>query len=255
MTSTTAGTVERVPLTDIRIEPAWRRPLKAGHVAALRAQVKDLPPILVSADLRLVDGEHRLRAHTEAGHTDISVRRLPADLSDVDLLAYAVRANTRHGLPLTAQQRTEAAKELLRTGWQGSDRALASVCGISRNRVGPIRRDAAAERPPGGPQGQVEGSNSRRAGRDGKHYPTDPKALRRAILREHRRNPEESNAHIARLTGASPSTVARTREGLPRRSREARLFTRLRRIGQFTVRLASAARRWVRWPLHQQHSA
>lgn len=255
MTSTPPVTTEQVPISDIRIVPAWRRPVRAGHVAALRAHINDLPPILVSADLRLVDGEHRLQAHTAAGLTKISVRRLPADLSDVDLLAAAVEANTRHGLPLTSQQRTEAAKDLLRAGWHGSDRSLASLCGISKNRVNPIRRQVAAEGPPRVPQGHLEGISDRREGRDGKRYPTDPEALRRAILREHRLDPHATNGHIARRTGASPTTVARTRRGLPRRPRTAGPFTHFRRFRRLASRLASTARRWVARRLHNRDTA
>lgn len=245
MSSPQPDLVELVPIADISVD-AWRRPINSDHVEALRCCLGDLPAILVSDDLRLVDGEHRLRAHLAAGRTGITVQRLPSAISDVELLALSVRANTVHGLPLTSKQRVEAAKDLLHAGWEGSNNALAALCGISRNRVKSIRRQVVAEGPPGVPQGHVEGGNQRRVGRDGKRYPTDPDEVRRAILQEHQRDPSVSNAHIARTTGASPTTVAKIRHELRRPPRTSGDFPRRSLVTRVAKLAVTAARRWLR---------
>jgi len=217
-----------VPIAGITLVAAWRRRMDLPHARAKAEYVDDLPPITLAADLRLVDGEHRLHAHRAAGRDSIRAVLLDASLDDVELMALAIEANVRHGRPTSTSERTGKAIDLLACGWNGSDAELARRCGIARARVPEVRiraadarRDAEAQGRPDGSKGlqpdledRLEGPGERRVGRGGRSYPSDPAAQRKRIVDEAGRQPSASNAAIARAVGCSPTTVASVRAGI-----------------------------------------
>ena len=135
-----AGAPASVAISDITIVVEWRRALDASHVRDLAEAIDELPPVTLSADLRLVDGEHRVSAHMLAGRDVVPALVLPAGLSEVELLARAIEANTRHGRGLSGPERTRMTVQLLVAGWTGSDAELARRCGVSRGRLPELRR-------------------------------------------------------------------------------------------------------------------
>lgn len=175
-----SGDVRHVPVGSITIVPAWRRPLSAEHVTDLQwTAAAELPPIVLSCDMRLVDGWHRLVAAQARGDATVQVACLPPGLSDLELHAKAVSINTRHGLKLTTAQRDQAVIDLLMEGCERSNRRIAETCGVSKDRIGDKRKRAAevkgqpgraAGPRPGVPQGHLPAGGETRIGRDGKRY-------------------------------------------------------------------------------------
>jgi hypothetical protein len=234
---------EIVPIAGITLVAAWRRRMDLPHARAMGEYVDDLPPITLAADLRLVDGEHRLHAHRAAGRDSIRAVLLDASLDDVELMALAIEANVRHGRPPSTGERTGKAIDLLACGWNGSDAELARRCGIARARVPELRIRAAARRATDAqdrpdcskglqpvPEDRLEGPGERRVARGGRSYPGDPAAQRERILDEAGRQPSASNAAIARAVGCSPSTVASVRAGIQPGASPSRLGRVLGRV-------------------------
>lgn len=214
---------EDVPIAAISIVPQWRRPLVPRHVAALR-QALWLPPILVTHDLRLVDGWHRLTAMRDLGRPTIEVQRLPRETTEVELLACAVQANARQGLKLTTAQRNQAVIDLLLAGCEWSNRRLAETCGVSKDRIPDLIAEAErlVDERSGVPHGHVvvrEGQlrvvGNTRVGRDGKRYPFRSKS--RTISEDSRPN-EDWLARIRAWAGRMFRTCVRfcAELGLPR---------------------------------------
>lgn len=177
----------------------------AAHVRALAEVEVPLPPVLVHrSSMRIIDGMHRLRAATLRGRTDIEVRFF--DGSDEDAFVVAVQANIAHGLPLSLADRSAAAARILRSHPMWSDRAIASVTGLSAKTVGTIRRRSG-----------VDGARlGTRVGRDGKVYPVDNVEARRIAVRLLTENPGASLREVARAAGISPATVRDVRDRLVR---------------------------------------
>jgi hypothetical protein len=122
------------------------------------------------------------------------------DGDEDDVFIEAVRRNVDHGLPLTLADRKCAARQVLGTHPEWSDRRIADVCGLSHVTVGGLR---AAYEPP---SGQVYQLDSRR-GRDGKARPVDPSGRRRRVHDAILAHPTASLREIARITETSHETV------------------------------------------------
>jgi ParB-like chromosome segregation protein Spo0J len=166
------------------------------HVKML-AQLEDsLPPITVHrATMHVVDGVHRLEAAKMCGATEIDVVFFEGTLEEA--FAYAVEKNVRHGLPLTVQERTDAAARIMTSHPDWSDRRVAATTGLSRKTVADIRRTGLR-----GQSGQTA-----RTGRDGRVRPVNSAAGREHAARVLRENPNASLREVARAVGISPSTV------------------------------------------------
>jgi hypothetical protein len=127
------------------------------HVKVLAETAQSLPPILVQrSSMRVIDGMHRLRAAQLRGARTITARLL--DCTPQQAFVIAVKANVSHGLPLSLADRKAAAARLLAAMPEWSDRAIASVSGLSHKTVGAIRRQSSGEIPQTGA----------RLGRDGR---------------------------------------------------------------------------------------
>jgi len=117
-----------------------------------------------------------------------------------------VRCNVGHGLALTLDERRAATRRILLTHPDLSDRAVASVCGLSPKTVARLRRET--------DDGSADTRVKRRVGRDGRQRPVDASAARARIAKELERQPGASLRTIASAVGVSPETVRTVREKL-----------------------------------------
>jgi ParB-like chromosome segregation protein Spo0J len=180
-------------------------PLDRQHVLRLVETSDQWPPLLVNrSDLTVIDGWHRLAAATELALDTIAVEFF--DGSETDGLVEALRRNASHGLPLTLNERKSAARQLLMTRPEWSDRGIGKLCGLAAGTVRAVRAVASES----APIVQLE----RRVGRDGRTRPARPAEQRRRIVEALRDSPGASARSIAVRIGASPATVRAVSEQL-----------------------------------------
>jgi hypothetical protein len=174
-----------------------------AHVRLIaESDADDLPPITVhKATMRVIDGMHRVRAAALRGATQVRARLYDGDPDDAFVLA--VQLNVRHGLPLSLEDRTQAAARIVGSHPHWSDRAIASAVGLSPKTVAAIRVRSAQ---------QARATN--RIGRDGRIRPVSTAASRRLAGELMTSNPDASLREIARLVGLAPSTVLDVRSRL-----------------------------------------
>ncbi len=175
----------------------------ADHVRVLIETESELPAIIVHrATMRVIDGAHRLRAAIALGRPTIAVKYF--DGSDDDAFALAVQANVAHGLPLTLAERKAAARRLVYSHPQWSDRLIAGVIGLSHKTVGAERRRAGGE-------------NARlntRVGRDGKVHRLTVSEGRGVAAEIIKNNPAASLREISKEAGISVGTAKKVRDQL-----------------------------------------
>ncbi len=165
------------------------------HVRAIAELDDELQPIIVHKEsLRVIDGMHRLRARAERGDTTIRARYFSGSESEAFL--FAVQSNTKHGLPLTREDRRAAAERIIKTFPAMSDRALSKYTGLAQQTVARIRQQL----PPGR-------SRQSRIGVDGRARPVNPEENRRIAEEFLKENPHASLRQIARAANISPSTA------------------------------------------------
>ncbi len=174
------------------------------HSRTLAESEAVLPPIIVHrATMRVLDGMHRVRAAMLRGESRIPVVYFDGDEKDAFVLA--VRANIAHGLPLSLTDRTAAAARIVTSHAQWSDRAIASVTGLSHKTIASIRR-----RTGGDVQLQY------RAGLDGRTRPLTAAVGREAAAALIAEKPTSSLREIALATGISLGTAHDVRARLQR---------------------------------------
>jgi hypothetical protein len=181
-----------------------------AHVRLLAdaASSTDLPPILVQKNsLRIIDGMHRVQVAKLRGEHSISARVV--DCTEQEALVLAVKSNTLHGLPLTRADRVSSAKRILSGHPDWSDRAVASITGLSAKSVASLRNSATGDSP----------VNVKRLGRDGKRRPVVAGEGRRRAAEYIKAHPDASLREVARETEVSLGTVhdvrAKLRDGAP----------------------------------------
>lgn len=111
-------------------------------------RTKNLPPPVVFCDGTtrwLADGKHRIRGLKRIGETEVvcDVRKG----SKADAIWYAAGANQAHGLPLTADERRNAAELILTNSAlreSKGDEMIADQCGVHRHTV--LRKRQALEK-------------------------------------------------------------------------------------------------------------
>lgn len=135
-----------------------RAKLDEGWIAHLVAAGPPFPPLLVTAELRLVDGWHRHEAarRLTLEEIDALVGQFPA--GQLNMLVQACKANAVLRAPL-ADRRRAAQRLIALSDW--SDRRIASYARVSPTSVGAWRV-------------QMDTSGvqlDRRVGADGKLYP------------------------------------------------------------------------------------
>lgn len=174
-----------------------------GHVRILAESERTYPPITVHrATMRVIDGGHRLRAAQLRGQSHIAVKFFDGEQEDAFVLS--VTANANNGLPLSSADRIAAAGRILGFHSEWSDRAIASVTGLSARKVAEMRcRQAGAD------------ADSRvRVGIDGRVRPVNRVQGRELAGELIKANPEASLRQIAKAAGISPGTAADVRKRL-----------------------------------------
>ncbi|MFF7652045.1 ParB/RepB/Spo0J family partition protein [Streptomyces sp. NPDC007983] len=175
------------------------------HVRLLAESDTELPPILVNRrTMHVIDGMHRVRAAELRGQAKIEA--IFCECDDEEAFVLAVKANVSHGLPLPRADRNAAAKRIINSHPEWSDRAIASVTGLSHKTVGVIRRRASGEIP----------QSSTRLGRDGRERPVDAAEGRIQAGRILAERPGVSLREVAREAGVCAATVRDVRDRLRR---------------------------------------
>ncbi|GGR78610.1 hypothetical protein GCM10010236_36710 [Streptomyces eurythermus] len=154
--------------------------------------------------MHVIDGMHRLRAAKEKGWH--SIRAEFFDGTAEAAFVEAVRANIRHGLPLSLDDRRSAAERIVTTRQDMSDRAIAECTGLSTKTVGGIRR-------------RLNGDSSRqevRLGRDGRRRPLSAAEGRRRAAEALTARPHAPLRQIAKAAGVSVGTAHDVRERMRR---------------------------------------
>jgi ParB-like nuclease domain len=198
--------VYRIPVASLRASDSPRHQAQsAEHARVLAESDEELPPIVVHRlTMRVIDGTHRVLAATLRGQSEIAVRFFDGPAEDAFVLA--VEANTRHGLPLSLAERTAAASRILHSHPHWSDRAIASVTGLSPKTVRAQRQRL----------GGATARTAARLGRDGRVRPLNSAEGRRIAGRLIQESPGASLRVIAKKAGISPGTVRDVRARLSR---------------------------------------
>lgn len=180
------------------------------HVRSLADRVDAMPPLLVRrAGMRVIDGHHRLAAARSRGLDRVPVRWFEG--SDDEAFVAAVRLNSSHGLPLAPHERAAAARRLLDSCPERSDRWVASVCGVAPRTVAALRARTASE-------GETAGY---RVGRDGRRRPLSAREGRERAREIMTREPQASLRAVARRAGISVGTALDVRRRLAAEPEEA----------------------------------
>jgi len=203
-----------IALDAVHLGPSLRAAgIDPSHVAALAEVPTSWPPILVNrANRSVVDGQHRIAAARQLGMRELKVTWF--DGSPDDTYFEFVRRNVVHGLPLTLAERRAAARHMLKSQRRRSDRAIASVCGVSPTTVARLRKELGSDALANRPQDATG-----RVGLDGRVRPLNGQALRARIADEIALRPDASLRAIASVVHASPETVRSVRNELRARRR------------------------------------
>ncbi|GHH91986.1 hypothetical protein GCM10017779_24430 [Streptomyces capillispiralis] len=200
--------VHRIPVDSLLPADSPRlEGVNEDHVRVLADSTAEFEPILVARTAgHVVDGMHRLRAAMLRGQRYIDVRYV--DGSPGDLFLQSVKANTRHGLPLTLKDRKAAVARILTSHPHLSDRAIAAIAGVSPKTVGAARARRALADSIAQPHARV--------GRDGRARPVDIPQRREKALALLSEQPGITLREVAEQAGVSISTVHRMRQELRR---------------------------------------
>ena len=133
-----------MPVDDIRFEQAYypRGKPDDARIADYRENIDRLPPIVVTHEGYLVDGNHRLLAHRLAGRERIPVEviTLPQDR----ILEEAARRNATGILPLSAGDRQALALRWWDDGNGKSEQEIADILSVSIRQVQRYLEDSKA---------------------------------------------------------------------------------------------------------------
>jgi ParB-like chromosome segregation protein Spo0J len=166
------------------------------HVTLLMEVIDRVPPIVVDErTMTVIDGVHRVEASRRAGRTEI--KALLFSGGETDALVIAIKANVKHGKPLSRGERQAAAAALLRRCPDRSDRWIGEICGLSHTTVARVRQATEAA------------DRGVRTGRDGRRRPVDPSPGHAAVVRALADEPAASIRQVAGAAGVSPSTARR----------------------------------------------
>lgn len=98
--------VRKIAIDQVKFNKEWYPRFEADNatVNQYRECVDHLPPILVTKDLILIDGYHRLLAHKLEGKTEIEVVFFESD-DPVEIILEAIRLNSLHGKQLSQKEK------------------------------------------------------------------------------------------------------------------------------------------------------
>lgn len=166
------------------------------HVRALAECFDQLPPILVyEPSNEVVDGIHRVMAARQLGLATIRGRVLQGPEDEAYIAG--VSANIAHGKPLTVAERRAAARRILASHPEWSDRRIGMLCGLSSQTVAGQRQALGTE--------QVQPAV--RIGKDGRARPADPSVARLRVAKLVEAEPDAPLRDLARRAGTSQATV------------------------------------------------
>jgi ParB-like chromosome segregation protein Spo0J len=210
----------KAPAADLRdgADPVWvavaelvltDSPRTSGedtsHTRMLAETGAELPPILVQRGTnRVIDGLHRVRAAQLRGERTILARYF--DGGDAAAFVLAVRTNIQHGLPLSLADRKAAATRVLRENPHWSNRAIASVAGLSPKTIATLRDSSDV------------GAAETRLGRDGRVRPLSTAAGREHARQILEQNPTTPLRAVSAAAGVSTGTVRDVRDRLRERT-------------------------------------
>lgn len=105
--------IETVAIEDVEFDQDVypRFEVNEDAVKRYRQVLDELPPITLAADMRLIDGYHRLRAHRVEGESEIDAEVLDID-ADAEVFGEAARRNSTHGQQLSTDEKAEVAQQL-----------------------------------------------------------------------------------------------------------------------------------------------
>jgi hypothetical protein len=138
---------------------------------------------------------HRLAAAKLRGEETINACLIAC--TDEEALVLAIKSNTLHGLPLSKADRISGAKRILMTHPDWSDRAVASVTGMSAKTIAVLRNRSSGEVLP----------FEKRLGRDGKRRPVSAAEGRKRAAAYLDAHPDASLREVAREADVSLGTV------------------------------------------------
>lgn len=178
--------------------------IEAAHVEQLMEAEWPLEPILVHRETRqIIDGSHRVAAARRRGIESIDAYFFDGPVEAAFILA--VRANVKHGLPLTLTDRRAAARRILATHSEWSNRMIASSTGMSASAVEKLRCAT-----------DDDEQLHTRLGADGRRRPVSTASARRHAAEVLQERPGASLREVARVVGLSPGTVRDVRNRLSR---------------------------------------
>jgi ParB-like chromosome segregation protein Spo0J len=170
--------------------------INEDHVRLLAETDMTLPPILVHRNtMRVIDGMHRLHAARLKGQHEIAVEFFHGNRDEAFLRA--VQENVAHGLPLSLAERRAAARRIIASHPQLSDRALATATGLAAKTIATLRRGSTADSP----------QLSARIGADGRLHPLDGSAGRLRAAEIIADDPGAPLRQVARAAGVSVGTA------------------------------------------------
>lgn len=141
------------------------------------ASVQGAPGLIV------MDGQHRIEACKRAGVETVIVDTYEAESLD-EAIRFARAANAKHGERLSREELRENILAYLRAGGdKESDSAIAAEFGIHRKTVAALRETAS--------------------------IPSRKEAIRAAVEKAIQENPQASVREVAKMAGASKSTIDR----------------------------------------------
>jgi ParB-like chromosome segregation protein Spo0J len=147
---------------------------------------------------------HRLAAAKLNGGKTINACLI--DCTDEEALVLAIKSNTLHGLPLSKADRISGAKRILIAHPDWSDRAVASVTGMSAKTIAVLRNRSSGEVLP----------FEKRLGRDGKRRPVSAAEGRKRAAAYLHAHPDASLREVAREADVSVGTVHSMRRKMHR---------------------------------------
>lgn len=113
-----------------------------SNVEVLKSSDDELPPIVVNTDGAVLDGYHRLRATKMAGETEIEAEVVDVEGGKAEQLLEAARYNSRHGKPLSKDERREVARDIFKNG-DVKNKEVAEALGMSAGWVSNATDDLA----------------------------------------------------------------------------------------------------------------
>lgn len=140
----------RVSVDEIKFDSDLYPRFEANNsvVNQYRQSIDQLPPILVTKDIVIIDGYHRLLAHKLEGLKDIEVEIFDSE-DEQEILIEAIKRNNSHGRQLSTKEKRKNAHRLFKLGVTDLEE-IASILSVTtrsaRDYTKDLRKKAGEER-------------------------------------------------------------------------------------------------------------